>query len=60
MICYDVCTSSYICILSTNVLSQSISALCLGRVCMFCTGFLISDVASSIVVRTPPFVTGDK
>ena len=25
-----------------------------------CTGFQISDVASSIVVRTPPFVTGDK
>ena len=30
-------------------LSQSISGLCLGRVCMYCTGFQISDVASSIV-----------
>ena len=60
-ICYDVCASSYICFMSTNVLYLCLfSALGLGRVCMFCTGCPISDVAPSILVRTPPFAAGGK
>ena len=57
----DGCMSSYICTMSTNVLYLCLfSALGLGRVCMFCTGCPINDVAPSILVRTPPFAAGGK
>ena len=59
--CYIVCTSSYMCFLSTYVLYLSLfSALCLVGYVHVLYRVPISDVTSSVVVRTPPFATGGK